>query len=98
MLSSPLRQNSHVPQKKFDCTATRAPISHSVTSGPSSITRPASSPPVIRGSSGLPIWQRNYYEHIVRDEADLGHIREYIESNPAKWEVDQLHPDNPSKW
>ena len=52
----------------------------------------------IRGSSGLPIWQRNYYEHIVRDEADLGHIREYIESNPAKWEVDQLHPDNPSKW
>ena len=52
----------------------------------------------VRGTPGLPFWQRNYYEHIIRDEADLDHIREYIVSNPQKWELDQLYPDNPSKW
>ena len=51
-----------------------------------------------RGTPGLQFWQRNFYEHIIRDEADLVHIRECIVSNPQKWELDQLHPDNPSKW
>jgi len=41
------------------------------------------------------LWQRNYWEHIVRSEADLDRIREYIENNPARWEEDQLHPDAP---
>jgi putative transposase len=31
------------------------------------------------------LWQRNYYEHIVRDAADLPRIRAYIERNPARW-------------
>ena len=39
-----------------------------------------------------PIWQRNYYEHIVRDERDLERIRAYIEANPARWEEDAYHP------
>ena len=51
-----------------------------------------------RGTSGVRLWQRNYYEHVIRDDADLGRIREYVESNPARWELDQLHPDNPSRW
>ncbi|MCD4781387.1 MAG: transposase [Candidatus Omnitrophica bacterium] len=34
-------------------------------------------------------WQRNYYEHIIRDESDLNRIREYIINNPAKWEKDK---------
>lgn len=38
------------------------------------------------------VWQRNYWEHIVRNEAELGHLREYICNNPAQWELDQLHP------
>jgi REP element-mobilizing transposase RayT len=33
---------------------------------------------------GLPVWQRNYYEHIIRDEAALQRIRQYIRKNPAK--------------
>ncbi len=37
------------------------------------------------------LWQRNYYDHIVRNEADLNRIREYIENNPATWEADQLY-------
>jgi REP element-mobilizing transposase RayT len=40
----------------------------------------------------LPIWQRNYYEHVVRDERDLERIRAYIEANPARWEEDSYHP------
>ncbi len=39
------------------------------------------------------VWQRNYWEHIIRDEAELVHIRAYICDNPARWELDQLHPD-----
>ena len=35
------------------------------------------------------IWQRNYYEHVIRDERDLNRIREYIQSNPANWEGDR---------
>jgi REP element-mobilizing transposase RayT len=31
------------------------------------------------------LWQRNYYEHVVRDGADLARIRAYIERNPARW-------------
>ena len=52
----------------------------------------------IRSMPGAPFWQRDYYEHVIRDEADLRRIRDYIASNPLKWELDQIHPDNPSKW
>jgi putative transposase len=37
-------------------------------------------------------WQRNYYEHIVRNEDELGRIREYIASNPLQWEFDRENP------
>ena len=43
-------------------------------------------------------WQRNYHDYIIRDDPDLQRLREYIQINPMKWELDQLHPDNPSKW
>ena len=49
----------------------------------------------VRSTPGVPIWQRNYYEHIVRDEADLACIRAYLQNNPAKWALDQLHPAAP---
>ena len=51
-----------------------------------------------RGMPGVPVWQRNYYEHIIRNDADLQRIREYIVNNPLKWDLDQLHPNHPSKW
>jgi len=52
----------------------------------------------IRKSPGCPVWQRNYYEHIIRNEASWQLIREYIDNNPRSWQEDQLHPNNPSKW
>jgi len=38
------------------------------------------------------LWQRNYYEHIIRDETDLNSIRQYIIDNPGKWEEDEENP------
>ncbi len=38
------------------------------------------------------IWQRNYYEHIIRNENELNRIREYIFNNPKKWELDRENP------
>jgi REP element-mobilizing transposase RayT len=37
-------------------------------------------------------WQRNYYEHIIRDEKDLQNKTDYIESNPALWDRDDENP------
>ncbi len=34
------------------------------------------------------IWQRNYYEHVIRNERELNRIREYIQSNPLRWQYD----------
>jgi REP element-mobilizing transposase RayT len=46
---------------------------------------------LLRHSHDIPIWQRNYYESIIRDEKALIAIREYILNNPYRWQND---PDN----
>jgi REP element-mobilizing transposase RayT len=43
----------------------------------------------LRGTPGKVVWQRNYYEHIVRDERALERIREYILDNPRRWGLDR---------
>ncbi len=48
----------------------------------------------LRGTIGTPVWQRNYYEHIIRNEIDLSETREYIQNNPLKWLEDEDHPAN----
>ena len=42
--------------------------------------------------TNAPVWQRNYYEHIIRNERELNRIREYIEQNPARWATDEENP------
>ena len=37
------------------------------------------------------VWQRNYWEHIVRSEPKLNGLREYIRSNPVRWTLDRLY-------
>jgi len=49
---------------------------------------------VARRSNRSRLWQRGYYDHVVRDEDDLERIREYIEVNPVRWVLD---PENPSR-
>ncbi len=39
-----------------------------------------------------PFWQPNYYEHIIRNEKELSRIREYIQNNPLKWDLDRENP------
>ena len=39
------------------------------------------------------LWQRNYWEHIIRSEDDLNLTREYIHNNPAQWELDELYTE-----
>ena len=42
--------------------------------------------------STFPVWQRGYYEHVVRNDADLDRIRRYIEENPIRWDLDEENP------
>jgi len=46
----------------------------------------------LRSVSGIPVWQRGYYEHIIRNETTFSKIQEYIINNPYKWETDEMHP------
>ncbi len=43
----------------------------------------------LRGTPGAPVWQRGYFEHIVRSPRELDRLRGYIESNPLRWELDR---------
>lgn len=46
----------------------------------------------LRATPGAPVWQRNYYERIVRDDRALNAIRHYIANNPLKWALDRDNP------
>jgi len=39
-----------------------------------------------------PLWQRNYYEHIIRNDRALEAIRQYIAENPLRWHLDRYNP------
>ena len=43
------------------------------------------------------LWQRNYWEHIIRDEKEYNTVSEYIVNNPQQWEIDTLNPDMEDK-
>jgi REP element-mobilizing transposase RayT len=47
----------------------------------------------LRHASGGPVWQRNYYEHVIRNEKSVNSIREYIINNPLQWELDRENPN-----
>jgi putative transposase len=46
-----------------------------------------------RQTPGVAVWQRGYYDHIIRNEQDLTRIREYIQNNPFQWDNDELNPN-----
>ena len=46
---------------------------------------------LVRGTPGKPLWQRGFYDHIIRNEADYLRIWQYIDTNPAKWEEDEYY-------
>jgi REP element-mobilizing transposase RayT len=46
----------------------------------------------LREAAGVPLWQRSYYEHIIRDEDERRSVQEYIVNNPVKWSDDMDNP------
>ncbi len=46
-----------------------------------------------RGIPGALVWQRNYYEHVIRNEDELNRLRQYILDNPVQWEMDENNPN-----
>lgn len=40
------------------------------------------------------VWQRSFYDRIIRDERELHYIRRYIEQNPLKWDLEKSIPEN----
>jgi REP element-mobilizing transposase RayT len=47
----------------------------------------------MRQTPGERVWQRNYYEHVIRNEEELNRIRQYILENPMRWETDRENPE-----
>ena len=45
-----------------------------------------------RGTPGAPVWQRDYFEHIIRNDESLNRTREYILNNPLQWALDRENP------
>jgi REP element-mobilizing transposase RayT len=48
-----------------------------------------------RSTPGIPVWQRNYYERVIRDDDELHLVREYITNNPANWQTDDNYAEAP---
>ena len=49
---------------------------------------------IIHNSPGISVWQRNYYEHVIRNENELNLIRQYILYNPLQWQYDRENPEH----
>lgn len=47
-----------------------------------------------RNIPGEALWMRSYWDRVIRNEEELMKIREYIQNNPLKWELDKLNPKN----
>lgn len=92
---APLRTQSHPHQSAG--IAERKPKSlSSLVAGFKAITTKRINQ--LRNAPGTPVWQRNYYDHIIRNQDALQTIQQYVQTNPQKWQIDQLHPEIPSKW
>jgi REP element-mobilizing transposase RayT len=48
---------------------------------------------LLRDTEGQTVWQRNYYEHIIRNDREMDRIHRYIESNPLQWDDDDENPN-----
>jgi len=49
-----------------------------------------------RHTPGARVWQRGYYDHIIRDDANLDAVRRYIRDNPLQWALDRENPAAPA--
>lgn len=47
---------------------------------------------ILRGTPGAPVWQRGYFDRVVRDETEMQRIRQYIADNPSRWQIGRENP------
>jgi hypothetical protein len=45
----------------------------------------------MRGSPGSPVWQRSYWDRVLRDEQEVLRFQEYVAMNPARWSNDKYN-------
>jgi putative transposase len=95
---APTAVAGHTPSVER-CTPTVEQFGHPVSGSLPTIIRSFKSATTkhingICGTPSQPLWQRNYYEHIIRNERELDDIRQYIVDNPAKWHEDVENPQN----
>ena len=48
----------------------------------------------IRGLVGTPVWQRNYWERVIRNQDEFNRICEYISNNPQRWHLDKENAES----
>jgi len=77
------------PREAFGCPVPGS-IPTIVRSFKSAVTKQVN---LLRQTPGSVLWQRNFWDHVIRNEVDCNRIREYIQTNPQRWELDSLHPD-----
>jgi len=51
----------------------------------------------LENQHGAVLWQKNYYEHIIRNERELHNIARYIRNNPLNWQLDRDNAQNTRK-
>ena len=97
--AQPVAQNDHAPTPSgaipSGATTRVAPTVGGIVGAFKSITTVRYTHGVIHyGWPPFPgrLWQRNYYEHIIRNEKSLNRIRQYIYKNPARWDMDRNNP------
>ena len=78
----------HEPDRRFGAIGRRS-LSSFVRAFKAACTTRINS---LRQTAGVPLWQRNFFEHVVRNERELDAIRKYIVENPQRWPLDAENP------
>ena len=86
----PLQNGETIPRYEQFCKPVPGSIPTIIRSFKSAVTRRINE---MRDTPGARVWQRNYYEHIIRNDRALNAIRHYITENPLSWHLDRYNPD-----
>jgi len=91
---APIKNDLHIPGADLESAPTgNHSLSEIVRQFKSFSTRRIN---LARNQKGCPVWQRSFYDHIIRNNISLAKIREYIHTNPATWIDDKDNPENPA--
>jgi putative transposase len=81
----------HAPAVRQFANPVAKSLSSIIGSFKSAVTRQIN---ISRNHPGMPVWQRNYYERIIRNEYELNYIQKYIMNNPFYWNEGENNPAN----